>query len=55
MNCTNSEEENIRSAEIYWSNGSNENGNEPIIEVLADGGTEAAKILKEINANIKSQ
>lgn len=47
-----SEEENLRLAEIYWLNGPNEDGNEPITEVLVDGEIEVVEILKEINANI---
>ncbi len=50
-----SEEENLRSAEIYWSNGPNEDSHEPIIEVLVDGDIEVVEILKEINANIKGE
>ena len=50
-----SEEENIRLAEIYWLNGQNEDGHEPIIEVLVDGDIEIVEILKEINANIKGE
>ena len=47
-----SEEENLRLAEIYWRNGPNEDGHEPIIEVLADGDIKIVEIVKEINANI---
>ena len=47
-----SEEENLRLAEIYWLNGPNEDGNEPITEVLVDREMEVVEILKEINANI---
>lgn len=47
-----SEEENLRLAEIYWLNGSNEDGHEPIIEILVDGDIEVIEIVKEINANI---
>ena len=46
------EAENIRMAEIYWLNGPNEDGREPIIEILADGDIEVIEIVKEINANI---
>lgn len=53
FNGTISEEENLRMAEIYWLNGSNEDGHEPITEVLVDGEIEVVEILKEINANIK--
>lgn len=48
-----SEKENIRMAEIYWQNGHNEDGHEPITEVLADGNIEVVEIMKVINANIK--
>lgn len=47
-----SEEENLRSAEIYWRNGQNEDGHEPIVEVLVDGDIEIIEIMKVINANI---
>ena len=50
-----SEEENLRLAEIYWLNGPNEDGHEPITEVLVDGDIEVVEILKEINANIKEE
>ena len=46
------EEENIRQAEIYWQNGPNEDGSQPIVEILADGDIEVVEIMKEINANI---
>ena len=49
---TNSEEENIRLAEIYWKNEPNEDGREPIVEVLVDGDIEIVEIMKEYNANI---
>jgi hypothetical protein len=39
-------------AEIYWLNGPNEDGREPIVEILADGDIEVIEIVKEINANI---
>mgnify|MGYP000810796244 FL=1 len=47
-----SEEENLRQAEIYWLNGPNEDGREPIVEVLVDGEIEVVEIMKEINANV---
>lgn len=47
-----SEEENLRQAEIYWINGPNEDGQEPIVEVLVDGDIEIVEIMKEINANL---
>ncbi|MBR6442102.1 MAG: DUF2441 domain-containing protein [Clostridia bacterium] len=46
------EEENLRQAGIYWLNGPNEDGREPITEILVDGDIEIVEILKEINANI---
>ncbi len=46
------ERENLRLAEIYWQNGPNEDGREPITEILADGDIEFTEILKVINANI---
>lgn len=49
---TNSEEENIRMAEIYWANGENEDGNPPIVEILIDGEIEIVEIMKVYNANI---
>ena len=49
---TTSEEENIRQAEIYWLNGPNEDGREPIVEILVDGDIEIVEIVKVINANI---
>lgn len=47
------EAENIRMAEIYWLNVPNEDGREPIVEILADGDIEVVEIVKEINANIE--
>ena len=47
------EKENLRMAEIYWQNGINEDGHEPIVEILADGDIEIVEIVKVINANIK--
>lgn len=49
---TNHEDENLRQAEIYWENRANEDGSEPIVEVLVDGEIEIVEIMKEINANI---
>ena len=46
------EAENIRMAEIYWLNGPNEDGREPIVEILADGDIEIVEIVKESNANV---
>ena len=46
------EKENLRRAEIYWENEPNEDGNEPIVEVLVDGEIEVVEIMKEVNANI---
>lgn len=42
-------------AEIYWLNGPNEDGHEPIIEVLVNGDIEVVEIVKEIKANIKEE
>ena len=42
-------------AEIYWQNGPNEDGHEPITEVLVDGDIEVVEIMKVINANIKEE
>ena len=39
-------------AEIYWRNGPNEDGRDPIVEVLVDGEIEVVEIMKEINANV---
>lgn len=47
-----SEAENLKQAEIYWLNGPNEDGHEPIVEVLVDGEIEVVEIMKEINANV---
>ncbi len=47
-----SEEENLRRAEIYWRNGPNEDGHDPIVEILVDGDIEIVEIVREINANI---
>ena len=45
------EKENLRQAEIYWKNEANEDGCEPIVEILADGDIEIVETLKVINAN----
>lgn len=50
-----SEEENLRLAENYWLNGPNEDGHEPIREVLVDGEIKVVEIVKEIGANIKEE
>ena len=52
--CTD-EKENLRMAEQYWQNGANEDGQEPIVEILADGDIEVVEIIKEINANIEQR
>lgn len=49
---TNSEAENMRLAEIYWKNESNEDGKDPIVEVLVDGDIEIVEIMKEYSANL---
>ena len=46
------EAENLRLAEIYWQNGPNEDGREPITEILVDGDIEITEICKVINANV---
>ena len=46
------EAENLRMAERYWANGANEDGSDPIVEILADGDIEIVEIAKEINANV---
>jgi len=46
------EEENLRQAENYWRNDPNEDGREPIVEVLVDGEIEVVEIVKVINANV---
>ena len=48
--CTD-EKENLRMAEIYWQNGINADGHEPIVEILVDGDIEIVEIVKVINAN----
>lgn len=47
------EQENLRLAEIYWKNESNDAENPPIVEILVDGYIRVVEIIKEINANIK--
>ena len=47
-----SEAENLRQAENYWRNDSNEDGHRQIVEILVDGDIEILEIVKEINANI---
>lgn len=47
-----SEKENLRKAELYWANGKNEDGHEPIVEILVDGDIEIIEIVKVINTNI---
>ena len=47
-----SQAENLRLAEAYWRNGPNEDGREPIVEILVDGDIEVIEIVKEMNANI---
>lgn len=46
------EEENLRMAELYWANAANEDGHEPVVEILADGDIEILEIVKVINRNI---
>ncbi len=40
------EKENLRMADIYWQNGANEDGHEPIVEILADGDIEIVEMMK---------
>ena len=47
------EHENLRLAEIYWKNESNDVNNPPIVEMLVDGRIKVVEMIKEINANIK--
>lgn len=47
------EQENLRLAEIYWKNESNDADNQPILEMLVDGHIKVVELIKEINANIK--
>ncbi|MBR5419656.1 MAG: GNAT family N-acetyltransferase [Lachnospiraceae bacterium] len=47
------EEENLHRAEIYWQNWGKDDGQDPIVEVLADGEIEVLEIMKEINAKLK--
>ena len=47
-----SEEENLKMAENYWMNRPNEDGREPITEILVSGDITILEIVKEINANI---
>lgn len=45
---TTSKEENLRLAELYWANGINEDGHEPIVEILVNGDIEIIEIVKTI-------
>lgn len=47
-----SEEDNLKMAEEYWLNGPNEDGREPIAEILVSGKITIVEIIKEINANL---
>lgn len=49
---TSSEEDNLRRAQLYWANGENKDGHEPIVEILVDGDIEIVDIVKVINRNI---
>ncbi len=49
------EEENLRLAENYWRNGPNEDGREPIAEILVDGDIEVVEIVKVMDANIPGE
>lgn len=46
-------QENLKLAERYWDNKSDETDNLPICEMLVDGCITVVEIVKEINANIK--
>lgn len=45
-------EENLRLAEIYWENKTDNSDEHPIREILVDGKITVVEIVKEINANI---
>ena len=45
--------ENLRLAERYWQNTPNDEGREPIREMLVDGEIRVVRIVQEFNANIK--
>lgn len=45
-------QENLRLAEIYWENKSNDAEERSICEMLVDGRITVVEIVKEINANI---
>lgn len=44
--------ENLRLAELYWKNESNNPDEPPITEMLVDGKKTVVEIVKEINANV---
>ena len=48
-----SEAENLRLAELYWENSSDDECNNGICEMLVNGRITVIEIVKEINANIK--
>ena len=45
-------QENLRLAELYWENESNDTEQLPVYEMLVDGHIIVVEIVKEINANI---
>lgn len=56
LNCfdgVTDQEENLRLAERYWQNAPNDEGREPIREMLVDGEIRVVRIVQEFNANIK--
>lgn len=55
INCfdgTANQADNLAQAERYWRNDPNDEGHEPIREMLVDGDIRVVRIVKEINANI---
>ena len=46
------EQENMRLADIYWKNESNDADDPPIVEMLVDGHIKVVEMIKEINANV---
>ena len=55
LNCfagTPDQADNLARAERYWRNEPNEDGHDPIREMLVDGEIRVVRIIEEINANI---
>ena len=48
-------EDNLRLAEIYWKSNADAENQQAICEILVDGQITVVEIVKEINANIKSE